>query len=183
MDLVPPRPGLALELGCGDGKTLKSLLSSGQVVSLDFSRRALLSCRHRLPLGPLSELVQGEMATLPFADAVFDLVLAHHVLEHLYEEERTSLAEEIVRVLKPGGALDLRAFSCGDMRQGKGREVERSTFLREGILYHYFTEEELGGLFGRLVLDEMCTSVTEKRFSGAVHRRSVILGRFHNKAL
>ena len=40
---------------------------------------------------------------LPFADESFDLVLADHVIEHVQEADAPGVANEVLRVLKPGG--------------------------------------------------------------------------------
>jgi len=40
---------------------------------------------------------------LPFEDASFDLVVADHVLEHVGANEARDVADDVMRVLKPGG--------------------------------------------------------------------------------
>lgn len=40
---------------------------------------------------------------IPYADATFDLVLADYVLEHVTEADAPQVADEVMRVLKPGG--------------------------------------------------------------------------------
>lgn len=45
---------------------------------------------------------------LPFEDNYFDEVRAHHILEHLCPHEVYTAMEEILRVLKPNGLLDIR---------------------------------------------------------------------------
>lgn len=52
-------------------------------------------------LDPDAAAVTADITALPFDDAMFDLVLCSHVLEHV-PDDRTALAE-IRRVLKPGG--------------------------------------------------------------------------------
>ncbi|WP_332666030.1 class I SAM-dependent methyltransferase [Aeromicrobium sp.] len=42
-------------------------------------------------------------APLPFDDSSFDLVVADYVLEHVTAEDAKALAEDVMRVLKPGG--------------------------------------------------------------------------------
>jgi len=45
--------------------------------------------------------VQADALALPFPDATFDLVLSQAVIEHVTDPQR--YADEIVRVLRPGG--------------------------------------------------------------------------------
>jgi SAM-dependent methyltransferase len=58
------------------------------------------------------ELQPGDVYALPFADASFDVVHAHQVLQHLTEPVRA--LRELRRVLKPGGVLAARDgdYSC-----------------------------------------------------------------------
>jgi 2-polyprenyl-6-hydroxyphenyl methylase/3-demethylubiquinone-9 3-methyltransferase len=48
-------------------------------------------------------VVRGDVAALPVADGVADVVLAGEIFEHVDELERT--VAEIARVLRPGGIL------------------------------------------------------------------------------
>jgi SAM-dependent methyltransferase len=45
---------------------------------------------------------------LAFADGSFDLVVADHVLEHVDAQDAPGVAQELIRVLKPGGWLAAR---------------------------------------------------------------------------
>jgi len=162
-----------LELGCGDGKTLQGLQGSGhRTIGLDFSRRALLSIGERTSEGAL--LVQADCVHLPFASGSLHRIVAYHVLEHLGIKERCLAAGEVARTLKPGGWLHVSAFAREDLREGKGELVEDSTYLREGILYHYFQEGELRELFSALHLHSMRTESKVKRFAGKPIKRSVV---------
>ncbi|MEM2870803.1 MAG: class I SAM-dependent methyltransferase [Thermoplasmata archaeon] len=115
------------------------------LVGLDFSISALKPLLRR---GTWS-LVLGDATELPFRSQSFDLVFCRHLLEHLEEEGRRRTASEMLRVLADGGRAWVTVFSVDDARFGKGREVERGTFLRgDGILRHYFTGDELRSLFG-----------------------------------
>jgi SAM-dependent methyltransferase len=55
---------------------------------------------HRLPFGSV-RLVRGDAATLPFADASFDLVVSSAVWEHLPDVARAT--KEVSRVLRESG--------------------------------------------------------------------------------
>lgn len=50
-------------------------------------------------------LVPGNAAVLPFRDNFFDLVFTVSVLEHFVDNDASLCAQEIVRVLKPGGTF------------------------------------------------------------------------------
>ena len=165
------RDDRVLEVGCGNGKTLAVLAQRGvDVVGFDFSRGGLELCK-RSGL-PRTELVQGNVLELPFAAECFDVILCHHVLEHLFREERDVAASELAMVLRPGGRLHVQAFSVEDMRCGDGKMVEPMTFVRgRGIPYHYFTESELVRLFACLEPVIMDRKTLNKRYYGKATKR------------
>lgn len=140
-----PEGASVLELGCGDGKTLKGMPSGWKIAALDISSQALQLTRSVLPD---ARLILADARLLPIQEESFDAVFAFHVTGHQLLQERKKLAREVARVLRAGGRLFFREFGTEDMRMGQGEEVEAGTFRRgEGILTHYFTESETEELF------------------------------------
>jgi SAM-dependent methyltransferase len=102
-----------LDVGCGGGKTvarLASMATAGKTYGVDCSitsvsaskranRKAITSGRVRVVLGSVS--------CLPFPEGLFDLVTA--VETHYYWPDLNGDAQEILRVLKPGGTFILIA--------------------------------------------------------------------------
>ena len=147
-----PAGAAVLELGCGNGKTLSALArhSSG-VAAIDISSRAVALARQR-PDTASVHLAVADARHLPFCGETFDAVFIVHVAGHLTNPGRRALASEVRRVLLPGGTAFFRGFSIEDMRAGKGEETEHRTFARgDGILTHYFTEDEVSDLFTPLL--------------------------------
>jgi SAM-dependent methyltransferase len=104
---------LILEPGCGSGKFSLALASLGhQVVTLDYVidvLRGLQTMGQSLlgqwP-GQISGYCQGSLASLPFSDSTFDLVMNEGVVEHwLDERERICVLHEMTRVSKPEGVV------------------------------------------------------------------------------
>jgi ubiquinone/menaquinone biosynthesis C-methylase UbiE len=145
----PARGAMALELGCGNGKTLAGLLVKGwEVTGLDSSSQAVTLCRTTLPETSRARLVVADTRTLPFCDASFDLVLLIHVLGHLDHAGRKQTVDECARILKDNGTILFRDFSTQDFRFGRGLEIEAGSFQRgNGILTHYFSRDEIISLF------------------------------------
>jgi 2-polyprenyl-6-hydroxyphenyl methylase/3-demethylubiquinone-9 3-methyltransferase len=116
---------LVLDAGCGGGLVARELAAAGAtVVGLDRSLGSLGVARRaagrRGPGNPATaggsaprippdrsmgtfRPVQGRMERLPFADGVFDAVVAADVLEHV--PDLPAAVAELARVLAPGGRL------------------------------------------------------------------------------
>ncbi len=152
---------LALDAGCGDGKTTEALARRCAVVGCDFSREALLSLRSQRDSERKVNLVECNIVNLPFVSEKFDAISCVHTLSHVLGPERKRAAEELVRALRSDGHLLVEGFGMSDLRYGEGEEVEHSTFLRgNGILTHYFDEGEIPGLFSSL---ELVSEVSTRR--------------------
>lgn len=151
--LPPLGPGeMVLELGCGNGKTFAALLGTGaDVTGIDPSISATRLCRSTAAKSQNGEVLVADARYLPFADASFDAVAAFHVVGHLQAKGHRCCAREAVRVLRPGGTLYFSGFSTEDFRAGTGSETEPGTFRKKnGIATHYFSEDEVIGLFDEL---------------------------------
>ena len=151
LPLLPP--GLrVLELGCGDGRSLRTIAGRGwHITGLDYSLPALRLCRDASGRENFNA-VAADARVLPFGAGTFDAVFAFHILGHMLAADRERAVAEILRVLSRSGFVYFRSFADGDLRQGTGRELEEGTFVRgTGILTHYFTCSEVARLFSPLV--------------------------------
>ncbi len=100
--------GRVLDAGCGGGGTVLSLAEESTfAVGLDLEARfAGSGTRLAAEKGIANAaFVQGDGARLPFADAAFDLVFSHSVIEHVATAD--GYLRECHRVLRPGGVLYL----------------------------------------------------------------------------
>ena len=91
-------PDAILDIGCGNGSTLRHLRSLGyrQLHGLEISTYAIQRLR-----GEGIEMHYGVLPSIPLPEASFDVVIASQVLEHVIRRRR--LLSEVRRVLKPGG--------------------------------------------------------------------------------
>tara|TARA_A100001037_G_scaffold174491_1_gene156505 strand:- start:593 stop:1330 length:738 start_codon:yes stop_codon:yes gene_type:complete len=95
-------PGtLIADLGCGSGVFSGLLQGIGfNCIGLDLSEALLHRGRDRF--GDL-DFVAGDVELLPFADASLDGILLSGIVHHL--PAPSACAEEVFRVLKPGGSF------------------------------------------------------------------------------
>lgn len=184
-DFILSEGSRVLELGCGNGKILSSLaMQPVSVVAIDYSPKAVEICSEFAAEKGLRnvKVMFGDATALNFPDGSFDAVVAFHVLENLQEGDRRKAAEEIARVLADGGRLFVQVFSIRDMRFGKGKEVERNTFVRgTGIACHYFADGEVEELFKCLKMKSSQELVVKKKYDGESLERHKLLFEFGRK--
>ena len=105
-------PGLKLlDAGCGPGTVTAGLaraVSPGAVIGLDAAPEVLEHARLHAAEEAVDNVsfVAGDVYSLDFADAEFDVVYANQLLQHLADP--VGALREMRRVLKPGGLLAVR---------------------------------------------------------------------------
>lgn len=105
LDQDLPDPRIVLDVGCGSGTLLEAAARRWPVcVGVDGSLRRLVLARHRLQqAGVRARLVCANADALPFADGLFDRVIAEWVLELSPRKERA--LREWNRMLNAQGRL------------------------------------------------------------------------------
>jgi SAM-dependent methyltransferase len=100
--LVGPGSGACLDLGCGTGFHIPTLVELGWTVTgIDISEDQLRLARGRA--GDRAELLLADAGDLPFGDGSFDLVLS--AFTHTDVPDFAAVVAEAVRVLRPSGRL------------------------------------------------------------------------------
>ena len=176
-------PGVRiLDAGSGNGRYLGELSKHYDVIGVDVSLTALCSSRAQLARSHrFAEHVGASVHTLPFKSGSFDGIICYGVLQHLFKEEREVAVREFSRLLNSGGFIFFEAFGCEDMRCGgePSNPFEEKTFSRQnGIIYHYFTEEEVKELFCGFETLELKNIIKEKIFRGKSYQRHMVRGVF-----
>jgi ubiquinone/menaquinone biosynthesis C-methylase UbiE len=167
-----PAGSRVLEIGCGSGKTAGALVHrSCDITAIDFSATAVAMTRRVMIRYHAGDAVVADARNLPFRHTTFGCVIARHVIGHMHKDDRMAAAREAARVLQPGGRVFLQVFSVDDLRNGVGKKVEDTTYLRgTGIITHYFTGPEVEALFPTLEKE----SVTNRRWTMRIRGRDLL---------
>ncbi len=143
-----------LELGVGNGKTLKTILKQNpsETIAVDFSEKVIESVKNQFRD---VEFYNTDVKKLPFSDDEFDIVVCYYLLNNILEEDRKKVVKEIFRVLKKSGKVLFQDFAVGDYRQ-KGEIIEKSTIQhKNGIVCHFFTDNEIRNLFSKFSVSNL----------------------------
>ncbi len=126
--VLPVAPARVLDAGCGTGGLLRRLREERpewKLTGLDYSPLACGFARERLG----TEVVQGSIAALPFADGQFDAITSCDVVCQVAEPAQA--LREFHRCLEPGGHLVLNMpayqwmYSYHDRTTGNLRRYSR----------------------------------------------------------
>ena len=105
-----------LDVGCASGYySVRYAQRGGRVTGIDVADSSLELARERAAHEGCVDrctFATGDVRELPFADGMFDVVLATEVFEHVREQERALV--ELTRVLRPGGTLVLSSPGAFD---------------------------------------------------------------------
>lgn len=113
-------PARLLDAGCGTGGNLSGVLApAGFGVGIDLAKSAAGFAGGRAP----GRVARGSVLELPFAADTFDVVTSVDVIYHAWVVDPPAAVAELVRVLKPGGALILQTAALERFRGGHDRVV------------------------------------------------------------
>ncbi len=135
------KPGMRLlDCGCGPGTLtlgFASHVAPGATIGIDRESSQFAASAARAQQEGITNLsfTTGDIYTLPYADASFDVCFASAVLGSVAEPER--VVAEMSRVLQPGGILALKEFDHGgDIIYPQTPVLERSTELYHRLRAH-----------------------------------------------
>ena len=130
---VFPRTGdTCLEVGCGSGGWLADLVSWGvrdsDLHGIDIDPLRISRAKE---MWSAADLRVGDASDLPWADGTFSLVVSSTLFTSVLDGDvRALIANEIVRVLAPGGALLCYDFAFDNPQNPHVRGISRSEILR-----------------------------------------------------
>lgn len=109
-----------LDAGCATGYLLSLLWDAGyeNLAGVELSRQLAISARQNLPDSVIIEISDIRDFLLHTTDGTYDLILFHHVLEHLSREYTIPLLREFHRCLAPGGYLSIKVPNASFLLAG-----------------------------------------------------------------
>jgi SAM-dependent methyltransferase len=137
-----------IDVGCGAGRhSFEAYRRGADVIAFDQNAADLndvdeilqaMKDQGEAPEWARAEVVKGDALDLPYADGTFDCVIASEILEHVPEDDRA--IAELVRVLKPGGALAITVprWLSDEYHANEGGHIRiyRADALRDKVLGH-----------------------------------------------
>lgn len=122
-----------LDVGCGKGFWLRQLVQWGanpqNLFGVDLRQEVIQEGKELCPPGAILQC--GDASSLEFADDTFDLVLVFLVFTSILDPEmKSNLANEMCRVLKPGGAILWYDYFVSNPANPDVRGVTRKEILR-----------------------------------------------------
>ncbi len=134
--------GRLIDIGTGTGRMIELFgPRASSSCGIDRSPDMLRLARAKLDDALQAELLQGDIAALPVADASADMIVCHLVLHYAQAPER--VIAEAARVLAPGGRLMIVDFAPHDREELRGAHAHARLGFSDGAMAQWFDAEGL----------------------------------------
>lgn len=126
--LLRGKPESVLEIGCGQGtgaRIIHDLFAPRRYVGIDLDPRMIRRAKRRGSVPPGAHFIEGDVSTIGFADASFDVVIDFGIVHHVPNWK--DALSEVHRVLKTHGEFLFEELSVETWEQGIGIPFKRLT--------------------------------------------------------
>jgi SAM-dependent methyltransferase len=131
LEELKQRPGTVMDLGCGTGAAtpiLAELSGAVSVLGLDVSAKSLELARRSFG----SSRIEFRLISEHEPDASFDLAFCNGVFHHIPPDRRDVVAQQVRRLLKPGGLFAL--WENNPWNPGTRYVMSRIPFDRDAVM-------------------------------------------------
>lgn len=145
-----------LDVACGNGRFLSQTVQAFprlRASGLDLSQAYIGEAKRRLHRWPKIDVAVGMAEAMPFADGAFDAATCIYLFHELPPKVRTAAAQEIARVLKPGGVLVLADSLQSDDAPELNHLLELFPAGFHEPFYASYLREDLVRIMGQMGLE------------------------------
>lgn len=135
---LPDPPGPVLDLGCGTGMLMYRIarqFPDVELIGLDPSANMRALAHQRLPQ---AQLLDASAKEIPLPDHSMATVISNFALHHLDHEDKAQCANEVFRVLRPGGVFlfgDQHVQTMGGPSDSNWQEEVLDLFTEKARFY------------------------------------------------
>jgi SAM-dependent methyltransferase len=150
---VPAASGdVLLDLGCSWGRwTIAAARKGYRAIGMDPSLGAVMAARRvAASLGVDAAFIVGDARFIPFPDGFVDTTYSYSVLQHLSRADVQTVANQIRRVLSPGGSATIQMPTTIGVRC-LYHQARRGFREGQGFEVRYWSVSALRELFGRSI--------------------------------
>jgi SAM-dependent methyltransferase len=112
-----------LDFGCGCGRIVRHITTTGKLYGCDYNQEAITWAKNHLPIAQFC--VNGLQPPTAYSDNKFDLIFAFSILTHMPEELGKLWMIEFRRLLRPRGFLILSLHGEGYLSEMTDEEKQR----------------------------------------------------------
>jgi ubiquinone/menaquinone biosynthesis C-methylase UbiE len=145
-----------LDIGCGSGRHVKLFAENKfKVYGTDLSSNAIKNTKNIIKKNKLkADLKCTDMHSLPYKDNFFNGILSFGVFYYTDSRGMKKSIKEMYRVLKKGGSGFINLRSIDDYRHGKGKKIEKNTYILNikntnefNMKVHFLNKNDLNNYF------------------------------------
>ncbi len=167
-----------LDLGCGTGRHAIAMASRGaRVTAVDFSDRMLERAQRKSSEAKINFHVCDLGKPLPFASAMFDLVLCALVTDHIADLEM--LFREMHRLCRPSGFVVVSTVHPAMMLRGvqaRFRDPDNGRKICPESYPHQLSDYVMAATRAGFVFDHLSEHAADEKLAARVERARKYLG-------
>jgi len=105
------RDSKILEVGCGDGRSLKDIVDITQdIIGIDIDEKAIICAKENLKKYPKVKIIRANGKKIPFDNSTFDFVLCMTSFVN-FDKDKYKILDEMRRILKDNGKIIMSVFN------------------------------------------------------------------------